>query len=103
MSRHRRFTGKRKALLILVALLLALVAYLHFTGSAGTRGLETKDMDWDGNGQVTETEIMQAYYAVVVEEQIDGNRVCKSYEWRDGHKLIRVDCVTRMQPAAKAE
>lgn len=103
MSSRRRFTGKRKMLLILIALLLALVAYLHFTGSAGTRGLETKDMDWDGNGQVTETEIMQAYYAVVVEEMADGNRVCKSYTWRDGGKLIRVDCVTRMRPASGKE
>lgn len=98
---RKRFSPRRKLLLGFVALLLAAVAYLHFTGAAGTSGIPSKDMDWNGDGTVTEEEIMQAFYAVVVDKQVEGRRECRSYAWRSDRKPIRVDCRTTMaEPAA---
>ena len=51
------------ALAVVVALLLAVVAWLHFTGAAGISGMAVRDMDWNGDGQVTITDMvrLQAY------------------------------------------
>lgn len=98
---NKRFTARRKGLLIFVALLLAVVAYLHFTGAAGTSGIPSEDMDWNGDGTVSEEEIFQSFYAVVVDKKTEGRRECRSYSWRGDGKPIRVDCRTTMaeQPA----
>ena len=40
-------------LLVVNAGMLALVAWLHYTGSAATHGITTRDMDWNGDGTVT--------------------------------------------------
>ena len=56
MSRHdpklsgirSRFPLRRKILLGIVVALLALVAWLHYTGAAATHGITTQDMDWNG-------------------------------------------------------
>lgn len=95
-----KFTTRRKALLGLVLVLLAVVAWLHFTGSAATRGLERKQMDWDNNGQVTMREMLQSFYAVKVEISHEGARECRAYSWRGSSETLRVDCRTTMQPAA---
>jgi len=93
-------TPRRKALLGFIALLLAVVAYLHFTGAAGTSGIPSKDMDWNGDGTSTEEEIFQSFYAVVVEKKVEGPRECRSYSWRSDGKPIRVDCRTTMPTPA---
>nr|WP_295376803.1 EF-hand domain-containing protein [Pseudoxanthomonas sp.] len=93
-TKRARFSPRRKALLAFFVLLLAGLAYLHFTGAAGTSGITNKDMDWNGDGNVTEQEIMQAFYAVVVEKQTEGRRECRSYSWRSDGASIRVDCRT---------
>ncbi len=93
-TKRTRFSPRRKALLVFFALLLAVLAYLHFTGAAGTSGISNEDMDWNGDGKVTETEIMQAFYAVVVEKTTEGRRECRSYTWRSDGTSIRVDCRT---------
>jgi hypothetical protein len=95
-----KFTTRRKALLGLVLVLLAIVAWLHFTGSAATRGLERKQMDWDNNGQVTMSEMLQSLYAVKVEITHEGARECRAYSWRGSTETLRVDCRTTKQPAA---
>ncbi len=87
---------RRKALLALVALMLAGVAWLHFTGAAGISGMETRDMDWNGDGTVTQQEILQAFHAVSVTRTQDGARTCRAYRWRSDGRPIRVDCVTEM-------
>ncbi len=104
MATKTRFSARRKVLLTVVALLLATVAFLHFTGAAGISGIPSKDMDWNGDGVVSEEEILQAFYAVVVEKKTEGPRECRSYAWRSDRKPIRVDCRTTMaQPTAEAE
>jgi hypothetical protein len=102
MSTHKigarkTFSLRRKVLLGFVAVLFAVVAYLHFTGAAGTSGIPSKDMDWNGDGTVTEQEILQAFYAVVVEKTSEGPRECRAYAWRANGQSIRVDCKTVLQ------
>lgn len=101
-TKRTRLSPRRKALLVFFALLLAILAYLHFTGAAGTSGISNKDMDWNGDGTVTEQEIMQAFYAVVVEKQTEGRRECRSYAWRSSGQSIRVDCRTTVADGAEA-
>lgn len=102
MNTRRYFSTRRKVLLGFVGLLLGAVAYLHFTGAAGTSGIPSKDMDWNGDGAATEQEILQAFYAVVVEKTSEGPRECRAYAWRGNGQSIRVDCKTVLQPDAPA-
>ena len=98
-----RFSPRRKALLALVSIALAVVAWLSYIGAAGISGIATKDMDWDGDGTATRQEILQAFHAVAVTKTIEGQRECAAYYWRSDKRPIRVDCRTTMAPAATAE
>lgn len=104
MSRFTRFSGRRKVLLALVFVLLALVGAMSWIGVAGLRGTEARDMDWNGDGQVSRGEILQAYTTVVVRETTEGRRTCRSYlRLRDRETPIRVDCRTEAAPAATGD
>lgn len=96
-----RFSARRRVLLTLIVLLLAAVAWLHFTGAAGISGMATKDMDWNNDGQATESEILQSFYAVTVKKTEEGQRQCSAYAWRSSGRSIRVDCRTVIKPEAK--
>ena len=102
-TRRKRFSTRRKALLALVLIALAVVAWLSYVGAAGISGIATKDMDWDGDGTVTRQEILQAFHAVVVTRTSEGQRECTAYYWRSDKRPIRVDCHTTMAPAATKE
>jgi hypothetical protein len=91
-----RFSTRRKALLALVAIALALIGWLHLTGAAGISGMEVRDMDWNGDGTVTQQEILQAFYAVRVTTTQEGSRECRAYAWRSDDRAIRVDCRTEV-------
>ncbi len=93
-----RFTRRRKVLLGLVLALLALVAWLHATGAAATHGIATRDMDWNGDGTVTQGEIAQAVFSVVVKQTQEGPRQCSTFAWRRGGATIRRDCRTVFHP-----
>lgn len=95
-----RFTPRRKALLAIVLVALAWLTYGWFAGIAITRGVEKQEMDWDGDGQVSNTELLQAFYAVVVKDSQEGNRHCRSFQWRSTGKEFRVDCKTVFQKEA---
>ena len=88
-----KFGPRRKALLVVLALALLAVAWMGWNGVAAVSGVETGDMDWDGDGTVTRSEIAQSFYAVTVSRQREGNRECTSFRWRNG-EAIRVDCRT---------
>jgi hypothetical protein len=90
---------RRRILLGFFAALLAGIAWLHFTGAAGTRGMALRDMDWNGDGTAGMDEWLQSFYAVVVEKTVDGPRECSTYAWRSDHRTIRVDCRTVVKPA----
>ncbi len=95
-----RFPLRRKILLGIVVALLALVTWLHYTGSAATHGITTEDMDWNGDGTVTQGEIAQSIFTVVVEQKQDGQRHCNTFAWRSGAGTIRMDCKTVFQADA---
>lgn len=89
-----RFTRRRKALLILVLVVLGWLGYAWWAGIAITQGLEEQDMDWNGDGTVSRGELLQAFHAVGVKQTTEGNRHCKSFYWRSSGEQIRVDCRT---------
>ncbi|BDU17680.1 EF-hand domain-containing protein [Lysobacter auxotrophicus] len=99
------FTARRMATLGFFVTLLIVVGWLHFTGAAATRGIERKDMDWNGDGNVTMREMLQSFYAVTVTTTITtgqgGTRECRSFAFRGSEKTLRVDCRTVVQPAAE--
>ncbi|HEY0502454.1 MAG TPA: EF-hand domain-containing protein [Lysobacter sp.] len=88
------FTPRRIATLGFFVTLLIVVGWLHFTGAAGTRGMERKDMDWNGDGEVTMREMLQSFYAVTVRITHDGARECRAYAFRGSDQTLRVDCRT---------
>lgn len=89
-----RFTRRRKALLILVLVVLGWLGYAWYARIAITRGIEQQDMDWNADGRVSRTEVLQAFYAVGVDDTQEGNRHCRTFYWRANHEQIRVDCKT---------
>lgn len=104
-KRRAPFTPRRIAALGFIVVLLIIVAWLHFTGAAATRGLERKDMDWNGDGQVTMREMLQSFYAVTVKTTVTvsdgGARECRAYAFRGSDQTLRVDCRTVVKPDAK--
>jgi len=98
-----QFTRRRKALLILVLVVLGWLGYAWYADIAITQGLEQQDMDWDGDGTVSRTEVLQAFYAVGVTTSVEGNRHCRSFYWRKTGEQIRVDCKTVFQAETPAK
>jgi hypothetical protein len=101
MPRARRFGVRRKAFAGLLLLLVAYAGYAHYAGLAFISGIPNSDMDWNGDGTVTASEIAQAWYAVTVEKTRQGRRECNAFHWLGSGEPIRVDCRTTMQPAEK--
>ena len=93
-----RFSPRRKALAVVVLLILAWLGYASWAGMAITQGVEFKDMDWNGDGTATREEIAQSFYAVGVRKSVDGNRHCSTFYWRGSGEQIRVDCRTEFSP-----
>jgi len=89
-----KLTPRRKLLLGLLAVLLLAIAWAGWAGMAATRGVATRDMDWDGDGTVTRTEIAQSFYAVAATRERNGNRDCTTFRWYRSGEAIRVDCRT---------
>ena len=89
-----RLTPRRKALLGLLAVLLLVVGWMGWAGMAGVRGVQVADMDWDGDGTVTRTEIMQSFHAVTATRERQDNRECTTYRWHRSGEVIRLDCRT---------
>ena len=97
-----RFTPRRKALLGLVLLALAWLGWGWYSGVAITQGVEKEQMDWNGDGQVSRDEFLQAFYAVQVKDCEEGDRQCRSFIWRKSGEEFRRDCRTVFKkPAAE--
>lgn len=89
-----RLTRRRKILLGVLAAVLLVLAWAGWSGMAATRGIATADMDWNADGMVSRSEVLQAFYAVVAERRIDGSRECTTFRWYRSGETIRVDCRT---------
>lgn len=92
------FGRRRRVLLVLLLLVLAVLGWASYVGMAITRGVAPREMDWNGDGTVSRTELAQAFYAVKVEDRQDGNRHCRTFLWASSGKQIRVDCRTEFKP-----
>lgn len=89
-----KLTPRRKLLLAILAVLLLAVGWAGWAGMAVTRGVETRDMDWNEDGTVSRTEIAQSLYAVTATRHRDGARECTTFRWYRSGEAIRVDCKT---------
>lgn len=89
-----RFTTRRKILLGAVLVGSAWLIYAWSAGIAITQGVDEQDLDWNGDGQVSREEVLQAFYAVVIEHSTEGNRQCRSFRWKRSGEEFRVDCKT---------
>lgn len=96
MLRPGPFSLRRKILLALLLLVIALLGWAGWTGMAITQGLEQRQMDWNGDGFTSGEEIWQAVHAVRVENRSEGNRHCQTFLWRRSGEVIRVECRTRV-------
>ena len=94
-----RLTPRRKLLLVVLAAFLLAAGWAGWAGMAVTRGVETRDMDWNEDGTVTRAEIAQAFYAVTATRERDGARECTTFRWYRSGEAIRVDCRTVFGPA----
>jgi len=92
------FTGKltprRKALLVLILLVLVFVVWAWHEGIAVTAGITLEQMDWNDDGQVSQDEFFQAFYAVKVQDTAQGTRQCRVFSWRSSAAEFRRDCLT---------
>ncbi|MGV6493425.1 EF-hand domain-containing protein [Stenotrophomonas rhizophila] len=88
------FTRRRKALLVLVLVVLAWLGYAWYADIAIAQGIEQQDMDWNADGTVSRNEVLQAFYAVGIKSTQEGNRHCRTFYWRSSGEQIRVDCKT---------
>ncbi|MHC9085003.1 EF-hand domain-containing protein [Luteimonas sp. RIT-PG2_3] len=96
----------RRRVILLVAMLALIAAMfaLKSMGVAGLNGAQMRDMDWNADGTVSQTEMLQGFHAVIVRERVEGKRVCRSYAWRRAPEdPIRVDCRVQLVPEAEAE
>lgn len=56
-------------------------------------------MDWNGDGTVSQQEMLEAVYAVRVVREQDGNRTCSTSSGGAATKPFRVDCRTEFGKA----
>jgi len=89
-----KFTPRRQALLALMLLALGFMAWAWHEGIAVTRGITLQHMDWDNDGHVSQSEFLQAFYAVKVEDTVQGARQCRLFSWRSSGTEFRRDCLT---------
>jgi hypothetical protein len=96
LQNNRPFSSTRRGLLVTVVVLLAVIGAMYFTHAAALSGIKIKEMDWNGDGEVTVREILQSFYAVKADKTMQGNRTCTEYAWRSG-ATIRVECRTEFK------
>src|SRR3546814_8672065 len=80
---------RRKLLFGMLALLVLYSGYAWYTGLAFTAGIETQDMDWNGDGRVSTQETLQSWYAVTVRTTKEGARECNAFYCRGDRKSKR--------------
>ena len=101
-SSRPRFSPRRKALLVVVVLLLVAMAVLRVMGVAGFNGTQPREMDWNDDGEATRAEIVQGYTIIAVDEAREGNRTCRRHaRLSDRQAPIRVECRVEFKGAAQ--
>src|SRR3546814_13836383 len=93
---------RRKLLFGMLALLVLYSGYAWYAGLAFTAGIETQDMDWNGDGSVSTQETLQSWYAVTVRSTKEGARGCNAFYWRgtENGEPNRFACTTPFEKPA---
>jgi len=90
----RKWTPRRKAWLLLLLPMLAFITWAWYEGIAFTGGITLEQMDWNNDGQLSQSEFLQAFYAVKVQDTVQDRRKCRIFSWRSDGTEIRRDCLT---------
>ncbi|MET0329342.1 MAG: hypothetical protein ABW163_11330 [Luteimonas sp.] len=98
MAFRGRLSNRRIALFATLALVLAALGWMRYTGAAALSGMAFKDMDWNDDGELTRGEILQGFFTVSVVQTQEGNRTCTDYRRRGSGESIRVECRTEAAP-----
>lgn len=94
MAFGRRLTSRRIALFCTVAVVLLALGWMQATGAAGLSGMPFKAMDWNEDGRLTRTEVLQGFFTVSATRSAVGPRSCVEYRWRRSGEVIRTECRT---------
>jgi len=94
MAFRGRMSNRRIALFATIAVVLLVLGCLQLLGAAALSGMSFKDMDWNEDGQLTRTEILQGFFSVSASKTVDGARECVEYRWRRSDEVIRMECRT---------
>ncbi|MEN4902547.1 hypothetical protein [Luteimonas sp. TWI1416] len=98
MAFRGRMSSRRVALFATLAVVLLALGWMRYTGAAALSGIEFKDMDWNEDGELTRSEVLQGFFTIVAVRTTDGARSCVDYRRRGSGESIRVEC--RTTPAA---
>src|SRR3546814_7258564 len=90
---------RRKLLFGMLALLVLYSGYAWYAGLAFTAGIETQDMDWNGDGSVSTQETLQSWYAVTVRSTKEGARECNAFYWRSEEHTSELQSLMRISYA----
>lgn len=98
MAFKGRLSNRRIALFATVAALLLALGWMRYTNAAALSGMPFKEMDWNEDGELTRTEVLQGFFTVTAVTTQDGNRRCVDYRRRGSAESIRVECRTETAP-----
>jgi hypothetical protein len=93
-----RLSRRRRLWWIVCVVLVAYAGWAWYVGVAFTAGVQPKEMDWNGDGNVSNLEMLQSAYAVGARTTQQGTRTCRTFYWiGKGEKdPFRVSCRTEV-------
>lgn len=98
MAFKGRLSNRRIAVFVTLALVLLALGWMRYTGAAALSGMEFRDMDWNEDGDLTRSEILQGFFTISAVRTTEGNRTCTDYRRRNSGESIRVECRTEASP-----
>jgi len=98
MAFKGRLSNRRIALFATIAVVLLALGWMRYTNAAALSGMPFKEMDWNEDGTLTRTEVLQGFFTVTAVQTRAGNRSCIDYRRRGADESIRVECRTETAP-----
>ncbi|MDR6991456.1 EF-hand domain-containing protein [Luteimonas sp. 3794] len=98
MAFKGRLSNRRIAVFATMAVLLLALGWLRYTNAAALSGMPFKEMDWNEDGALTRSEVLQGFFTVTAVRTQRGHRSCVDYRRRGSAESIRVECRTETAP-----